>query len=221
MTRYLNSRQLPCPSSIPDERSRLLSRSQAQFALAIVLASFSITSYSQNKTPAFTLESERCILQAAQYQGVNPYILRAILRVESALKPGAVSRNSNGTVDIGIGQINSIHLRELSKYGIGPNHLLDACVGTYVAAWHLKKVSASGGNTWESIARYHSATPHHNRRYQLLLVNELISSGVIAGTVQPVPPLNAATSVVSRGAGTDNQRPADNNGQVVVFDAVR
>jgi hypothetical protein len=139
------------------------------------------------------------------------------LRVESALKPGTLSRNSNGTVDIGIGQINSIHLKELSKYGIGPNHLLDACVGTYVAAWHLKKVSPSG-STWESIARYHSGSPYYNRRYQILLVNELVKSGVIAGTVQPVPPLNVAGQPVPQARGTANQRLGDNNEQVVVFD---
>lgn len=216
VTRNDPSVQLPC--TLPADKSRHPSRSRAlfAFALGIALANIAITSHSQSKEPAFTSESERCILQAAQYQSVNPHVLRAILRVESALNPGAVGRNTNGTVDIGIGQINSIHLKELSKYGIGPNHLLDACVGTYVAAWHLKRVSASGGNTWESIAKYHSGNPYYNRRYQILLFNELVKSGVISGTVQPVPPLNANTQPPGRGTPTKGK---ENTGTVVVFDS--
>lgn len=137
----------------------------------------------------FTTPAERCIVPAADYHRVNPYVLRAILKVESGLNPKAIGRNANGTVDLGVGQMNSIHFKELAKHGIAPQQLLDACVGTYVAAWHLGRVMYQHGNTWEGVARYHSITPYFNQRYQMLLVNELVRSGVMQGKIQRVPSL--------------------------------
>lgn len=141
------------------------------------------------ESPIVSTEVERCIAPAADFHGVNVYVLRAILKVESGLNPNAIGYNRNGTVDLGLGQVNSMHLPTLAKQGIYPEHLRDACVSSYVAAWHLKKSMNAHGNTWEAIARYHSATPYYNRRYQVLLMNELVRSGVMGGVVQPVPPL--------------------------------
>lgn len=138
----------------------------------------------------FSTSAERCILPAANEHGVNAYLLRAILKVESNLDPSAIGNNGNGTVDVGIGQMNSMHFNELSKYGITPAHLRDACVGTYVAAWHLRKAIARYGNTWFGVAAYHSATPYFNKRYQILLNNELVRSGAMQGSVYPVPSIN-------------------------------
>jgi len=128
-------------------------------------------------TPIFGTQQERCILPAAQHHVVNPLVLRAILNVESSLQATAIHRNSNGTVDVGMGQINSIHFQELAKWGITPQKLMDACVSTYVAAWHLKKGIVKYGNTWFGIAAYHSATPEHNARYQSLIYRELEKTG--------------------------------------------
>lgn len=139
--------------------------------------------------PPFSTAVERCIVPAAIYHQVNHDILRAVLKVESGLKPEAVGRNDNGTVDVGIGQMNSMHFKELAKYGVAPEYLKDACVGTYVSAWHLKKGIAKYGNTWFGIATYHSATPYFNNRYQILLRNELVKANVITGNLLPVPPL--------------------------------
>ncbi len=138
--------------------------------------------------------AERCIGPAASHHHVNPLLLRAILKVESNLQPRAVGRNGNGTIDVGIGQINSRHFPLLAVHGIRPAHLLDPCIGTYVAAWHLSRVIASHGNTWESVARYHSATPYFNRRYRILLHNELVAAGVIPGTRLSVPALHPGSA---------------------------
>ena len=115
------------------------------------------------------------------------------MQVESQLRPDAVGRNGNGSLDVGIGQINSIHFQALAKFGIGPSQLKDACIGIYVAAWQLKKGMASRGNTWEGVANYHSSTPYFNRRYQVLLNNELVRSKVISGAMLQVPPLRPGT----------------------------
>ena len=135
----------------------------------------------QNPTPAKSapgLAADPCLMPAAQRHGVNPHILRAILQVESGMRPHVVNRNRNGSIDVGMAQINSIHFRELAQWGITPDRLLDPCVATHVAAWHLKRVMVRHGNTWFGVAAYHSATPVHNQRYQALLRQELVRTGV-------------------------------------------
>lgn len=163
-------------------------------ALTAAAASHAAPPKAPKPPPAapYTTEPERCIIPASQYHGINPHVLRAILKVESNLNPNAVGQNDNGTKDVGIGQMNSMHFKELSKFGIAPEHLKDACIGTYVAAWHLKKGIHKHGNTWFAVASYHSATPYFNNRYQILLNNELVKAGVIQNQKLPVPPLRPA-----------------------------
>ena len=121
--------------------------------------------------------AERCLGPAAQRHGVNPKILRAILQVESGMRANAVNHNPNGTMDVGMAQINSIHFPELAQWGITPERLLDPCVATHVAAWHLKRNLMRHGNTWFGVAAYHSATPEHNLRYQELVRREMTRTG--------------------------------------------
>ena len=116
---------------------------------------------------------ERCIPAAAQHHRIDPRLLRAVLKVESDLRPWAFGRNANGTVDMGMAQINSIHLPELARHGIQSQHLFDPCVASYVAAWLLRKNIDRHGLTWHGVAAYHSLTPEHNQRYQGLLMKVL------------------------------------------------
>lgn len=119
-----------------------------------------------------------CLGSAARYHHVNAQLLAAVLQVESRLNPQAVHRNTNGTLDIGIGQINSIHLAELRKYGVAPHHLLDACIGSYVSAWLLRRGLDRYGRSWFAVASYHSVTPQHNARYQKLVQTVLRKRGL-------------------------------------------
>lgn len=106
-----------------------------------------------------------CVEEAAAFHGVNPMLLRAIIFHESRGNPSIVLRNTNGSVDVGLGGLNSIHFPELARYGIAPAQLLDGCVNTYVAAWHLAKQVRAYGNTWFAVGTYHSKTPVHRDRY--------------------------------------------------------
>lgn len=141
----------------------------------------------QSKAPRLT-PGDPCIAGAASFHGVNALVLTAILRVEG-MRDSQVVGNTNGSVDVGRGGINSVHFKELSKWGIAPAHLLDGCVNTYVAAWLVRRNVARLGNTWAGYAAYHSRTPYYNHRYQILMLNELIRMGVVQGRIQPVPPL--------------------------------
>lgn len=193
-----NTRRARCQpelAGLASETSTLMRRLRgAAFAcLALSMAWAHASGQSQSAG------ADRCVWPAAEFHRVNPHILRAILVVESNLKPGAVSRNKNGSLDVGIAQTNSIHFNDLARHGITPESLLDPCVSTYVAAWQLSKHVAKHGNNWETIARYHSATPALNRRYQILLRNELVRAGVLTGHVVPVPRLSSTHRTSPRG----------------------
>lgn len=106
-----------------------------------------------------------CVEEAAALHGVSSMLLRAIIYHESRGNPAAVGKNTNGSIDVGLGQMNSIHFPELARYGIAPGHLLDGCVNTYVAAWHLAKQVRLYGNTWMAVGNYHSKTPIYRDKY--------------------------------------------------------
>lgn len=119
----------------------------------------------QSKERQQTTMNLPCIEQAAAFHGVNAQLLRAIFYVESRGNPSAIGKNTNGSIDVGLGQTNSIHFKELSHYGIAPEHLLDGCISSYVSAWHLAKQFKVYGNTWAAVGSYHSKTPIHRDKY--------------------------------------------------------
>lgn len=100
-----------------------------------------------------------CIADAAMYHHVNVQVLYAIAKQESGLNPNTIVRNKNGTIDVGLFGINSVHFPQLSQYGISPQNLLDPCVNAYVGAWLYAQKVNKFGNTWDAVGAYHSLTP--------------------------------------------------------------
>ncbi|MFA1289087.1 lytic transglycosylase domain-containing protein [Xanthomonas axonopodis pv. nakataecorchori] len=121
-----------------------------------------------------------CFEEAAGYQHVNPWVLRAIAWQESRGRADAIHRNNNGTVDYGKMQINSIHLRRLSSYGISRDALMHPCISVYVAAWRLREMTNKYGNTWAAVGAYHSETPGERDKYAHAIHSILLRRGVIA-----------------------------------------
>jgi len=145
-----------------------------------------------------------CVSDAAGYHAVNDKVLRAILWNESSMNASAVNRNQNGTVDVGIAQINSIHFGQLREHGVHPEHLMNACVGTYVAAWHLRKQTLAYGNTWLAVGAYHSMTPHYNQTYANRVHATLVKWKAIPQGPRPFPNVAAApegSATAARSAG--------------------
>jgi soluble lytic murein transglycosylase-like protein len=166
--------------------------------------------------PPQTLQSpERCIPAAAAHHRIDPRLLRAVLKVESDLRPWAVGRNANGTVDMGMAQINSIHLPELARHGIQSQHLFDPCVASYVAAWLLRKNIDRHGLTWHGVAAYHSLTPEHNQRYQGLLMKALYPDGVASKRAPTA--VKSASTTAQAVASTSASASANTSGNVNVL----
>ncbi len=79
--------------------------------------------------PAFCWDS------AGRDHGIEPALLYAIAHVESGLRPQAMNHNPDGSRDIGLMQINSLHLPHLSAQGITEQRLLeDPCLSVRVTA---------------------------------------------------------------------------------------
>ncbi|QAU23786.1 BapC protein [Dyella sp. M7H15-1] len=124
-----------------------------------------------------------CIDDAARYQQVHPYVLRAIAYEESQMRADVIHYNTNATTDYGVMGINSVHLPELSSFDIGANELLNPCINTYVGAWYLRRKMEKYGNTWQAVAAYHSETPAIGAAYVTRIQALLRSWGVLAPDV--------------------------------------
>ena len=118
-----------------------------------------------------------CYEQAAAYQGVNPLILRAVAWYESKGNERAINRNTDGSIDVGAAQINSVHFGTLARQGIPSRALTDPCVNIYVAAWLLKQKMVKYGNTWRAIGAYHSESPRERDAYARNIQQVLLAWG--------------------------------------------
>lgn len=99
-------------------------------------------------------EAVQCIAQASVRYEVPELLLHALIRKEGA-RPGAVVRNKNGSVDLGVGQINSSWLPELAKFGITATRLAqDTCLNVYVQAYVVRKQFNRKGDWVKTIISY-------------------------------------------------------------------
>jgi hypothetical protein len=95
-----------------------------------------------------------CFEDAGNTYGVSPTLLESIARVESNLNPKAMNKNTNGTSDIGLMQINSTWLKSM---GLNMNDLLnDACLNTMTGARILRQCIDRHGYGWEAVGCYNA-----------------------------------------------------------------
>jgi soluble lytic murein transglycosylase-like protein len=103
-----------------------------------------------------------CISKYSKKSGIPESIYYSIARVESGLNPRAINRNKNGTVDIGLMQVNSATAR---YYGYNPAELFDVCKNVEVATLKLSDCLNKWGYTLHAIGCYHSENLHYKVRY--------------------------------------------------------
>lgn len=102
-------------------------------------------------TPAYS-----CWQEAGARYGINPELLYAIAKTETGVSPHKLSRNKNGTFDMGMMQINSAWLPDLAKFGIEPAHLWDSCTNINVGAWILARNIQRLGLNWNAVGAYNA-----------------------------------------------------------------
>lgn len=100
--------------------------------------------------------ADSCWQSAAERYGIHETILRAIALTESAMEPLAINRNTDGSVDVGLMQINSRWFPPLAEMGIQPGDLWQPCTNIHVGAWILAGEIRRFGYTWQAIGAYHA-----------------------------------------------------------------
>lgn len=92
--------------------------------------------------------------EAGKHFGIDPRLLWSIAKIESKHNPNAVNVNTNGTEDIGIMQINTVHLPSLEKYGISRDDLFEPRTNIFVGAWVLQGCFKKHGFSKNAITCY-------------------------------------------------------------------
>lgn len=110
---------------------------------------------------------------SGQKHNLNPLLLMAIGSVESSLREGIASRNTNGSYDLGIMQINTIHLPYFKKMGYSRHDLQhNSCKNIIAAGYLLKSSIKRYGYNVNGIGGYHSNTPHLRIKYGRKVLKE-------------------------------------------------
>lgn len=116
-----------------------------------------------------------CFDEAGRAFGINPQLLRSIAKTESNLKPGAVNRNSNGSTDMGLMQINSswIHGMKLDSDRL----LSDPCYNVMTGAKIMKLCIDRYGYAWEAVGCYNAVSMDKKVNYSWKIFNALKAEG--------------------------------------------
>jgi hypothetical protein len=118
---------------------------------------------------------ENCLKAAADLHHVPAGLLVLMINVEAG-RLGAVSQNSNGTVDIGPMQVNDSWVPKIARHWRASTDasyqaLRDSfCANVEGGAWILRQaLDEARGSLWEGVALYHSHAPLHKLEYMRLV----------------------------------------------------
>jgi len=115
----------------------------------------------------------QCVHSSGSVYNINPLVLLSVLKVESGGRVGIVSRNTNGTDDLGPSQFNTSSWAKvlIEKYKIPREALInDMCQSVRAMAFALRtEINSAGGDLWKGIGNYHSRTPTHHEKYVRLV----------------------------------------------------
>ena len=113
-----------------------------------------------------------CMALVAQIYALPPRVLPSIQAVEGG-GPGVVHRNTDGTEDMGVMQINTLWLGTLARYSqlspaeVRTRLLLRPCYNIAAAGLIMRTyLDETRGNLMRAVGNYHSHTPLLNQTYQ-------------------------------------------------------
>ena len=117
-----------------------------------------------------------CMALVAQIYNLPPRVLPAIQAVEGG-RPGTVSRNTNGSEDFGIMQINTLWLPYLAQYtrltqAEVRNRLIHRTCFNIAAAGLVFRIylDEAQGDLMRAVGNYHSHTPVRHQAYQAKVI---------------------------------------------------
>lgn len=126
-----------------------------------------------------------CFDEAAARYDLPAVLLRTIAELESGLDPEAAGWNADGSVDVGLMQINSSWEESLGRAG-WIEVCTDPCYNVMVGAWILADCLRRHGYTVEGIGCYNARSPEKRRRY-----TQKVLAALWEKVVRPAPPAAA------------------------------
>lgn len=112
-----------------------------------------------------------CFSEQEDIYGINANLLRSISETEANLKPKVISKNRDGSVDIGLMQINSSWI---SPLGLDRERLVnDPCYNVNAGARILQMCIVKHGYTWEAVGCYNAVSRVKRTRYSWKVYNQL------------------------------------------------
>ena len=149
---------------------------------------------------------EACIYAAASVYHEPPAVLVILLNVEGGTL-GAVSHNTNGTVDIGPMQVNQLWIPKLAQHWrADPQTTYEAlrdnfCANVEAGAWILRQgLDRANGDFWGGVAYYHSFDPVYQDRYLRSVLAQALRLETMA-KLQTAPSAVGATPIPVSGGG--------------------
>ena len=117
-----------------------------------------------------------CMALVAQLYTLPPRVLPSIQAVERGA-PGVVSRNANGSEDLGVMQVNSLWIRPLARYTrlngetVRERLIVRPCFNIAAAGAILRLyLDKAGGDLMRAVGDYHSHTPPLHDAYMAKVV---------------------------------------------------
>ena len=142
--------------------------------LSVLLVLTALTTPVSATTTAFERVAIRdCIEQTAERYRLSPVLLLAIAQQESGLNPRAINRNTNGSTDMGVMQINTLWLPTLQRHGIDVRDLWEPCTNIMVGAWILRNNFQRWGETLTGLGAYNASSQEKRLRYAVRLLKRV------------------------------------------------
>ncbi|MDG4698837.1 lytic transglycosylase domain-containing protein [Providencia sp. CRE-3FA-0001] len=110
-----------------------------------------------------------CFESAGKYYGIDPDYLRAIAWQESRFKHNAINKNYDGSIDVGIMQINTTTLKSIKREypNLTKDRLLnEPCLNIFVGGMLLKRNFNVYGKKWLSVGMYNAGMRNSDKVIQ-------------------------------------------------------
>jgi len=116
-----------------------------------------------------------CFEEAGEKYAISPVLLESIAKTESKLDPYATNKNKNGSVDIGLMQVNSCWIKTL---GLDRDRLItDSCYNIMAGSGILRQCIDRHGYTWEAVGCYNAISMDKKKIYSWKIFRLLKAEG--------------------------------------------
>lgn len=119
---------------------------------------------------AARMPSAECVVSASRHHNIPLAVTLALMKTEGG-RPGSFVRNTNGSFDMGVMQVNTLWVTEYAqRLKVAPAQLVgravrDGCFSVYLGLDILRRQIEREGSLVAGVAAYHSRTPSVAARY--------------------------------------------------------